>query len=52
MDKRDGKEGGGVGERKPYRRPRLVRLGTLTQITEQVGSTGKSDTHGTKTSLP
>lgn len=35
--------------RKAYGRPRLVRLGTLTEITAMVGNTGKSDTHGTKT---
>jgi hypothetical protein len=36
--------------RKAYRRPRLVRLGTLTELTAQVGTTSqKSDGHGTKT---
>ena len=36
--------------RKVYRRPHLVRLGTLTELTALVGNTSpKSDTHGTKT---
>jgi hypothetical protein len=39
------------GTRRPYRAPRLVRLGTLTELTALVGTTSqKSDTHGTKTS--
>ena len=29
--------------RKPYRRPKLERLGTLTDITATVGNTGKND---------
>lgn len=29
--------------RKPYRTPKLARLGTLTEITAAVGSTGKND---------
>jgi hypothetical protein len=38
------------GRRRPYRRPQLVRLGTLTELTGLVGTvTQKSDTHGTKT---
>jgi hypothetical protein len=36
--------------RRPYRAPRLVRLGTLTELTMLVGADGHSDTHGTKTS--
>jgi hypothetical protein len=36
--------------RKPYRAPRLVRLGTLLELTALVGmNSSKSDTHGTKT---
>jgi hypothetical protein len=38
--------------RKGYGKPRLLRLGTLTEITALVGNTGMSDTHGTKTQLP
>jgi len=37
------------GARRPYRAPRLVRLGTLTELTMLVGAVGHSDTHGTKT---
>jgi hypothetical protein len=32
--------------RKPYRTPRLERLGTLTEITATVGNTGKNDMGG------
>jgi len=32
--------------RKPYRTPRLERLGTLTEITANVGSNGKNDHAG------
>jgi hypothetical protein len=32
--------------RKPYRTPRLERLGTLTEITAAVGSHGKNDHAG------
>jgi hypothetical protein len=32
--------------RKPYRTPRLERLGTLTEITAAVGTTGKNDMGG------
>jgi hypothetical protein len=36
--------------RKPYRQPRLVRLGTLTELTALVGTIdAPPDTHGTKT---
>lgn len=41
-----------LSRRKPYRTPRLERLGTLTEITADVGSNGMNDQgHGkTKTS--
>ena len=32
--------------RKPYRTPRLERLGTLTEITAAVGTLGKNDMAG------
>jgi hypothetical protein len=32
-----------TARRKPYRKPRLERLGTLTEITATVGSSGKND---------
>jgi hypothetical protein len=32
--------------RKPYRAPKLERLGTLTEITAAVGNTGKNDMGG------
>ena len=35
-----------TSRRKPYRTPRLERLGTLTEITAVVGSTGKNDMGG------
>lgn len=34
--------------RKPYRRPRLERLGTLTEITAAVTSDGKKNDHGSR----
>jgi hypothetical protein len=47
-DKTDAAAKGGIGAspRKPYRKPRLERLGTLTEITATVGSTGKNDMGG------
>ena len=35
-----------TSRRKPYRTPRLERLGTLTEITANVGSNGKNDHAG------
>lgn len=32
--------------RKPYRTPRLERLGTLTEITANIGTSGKNDHAG------
>jgi hypothetical protein len=32
--------------RKPYRTPRLARLGTLTELTTTVGTSGKADHTG------
>jgi hypothetical protein len=36
----------GASPRKPYRTPRLERLGTLTELTAAVGSNGKNDHAG------
>ena len=35
-----------ASRRKPYRAPKLERLGTLTEITATVGTTGKNDMGG------
>ena len=37
----------GASRRKPYRAPRLERLGTLTEITAAVGNSSKKNDHGT-----
>jgi hypothetical protein len=37
--------------RKPYRTPKLERLGTLTEITAAVGSSGKNDHAGPQAPL-
>jgi hypothetical protein len=42
----DSKARAGASRRKPYRAPRLERLGTLTEITASVGSGGKNDHAG------
>jgi hypothetical protein len=47
----DAKLAGGVSRRKPYRSPRLARLGTLTDITAAVGSHGKNDHAGPQAPL-
>ena len=36
----------GASRRKPYRAPRLERLGTLTEITAAVGSSTNKNDHG------
>jgi hypothetical protein len=41
----------GASPRKPYRTPRLERLGTLTEITASVGSNGKNDHAGPQAPL-
>jgi len=35
-----------ASRRKPYRAPRLERLGTLTEITASVGSSTNKNDHG------
>ena len=35
-----------ASRRKPYRAPRLERLGTLTEITASVGSSSHKNDHG------
>jgi hypothetical protein len=34
--------------RRPYRRPRLERLGTLTEITASISASGKKNDHGSR----
>ena len=41
----------GAPLRKPYRTPKLERLGTLTEITAAVGSQGKNDHAGPQSPL-
>jgi hypothetical protein len=40
-----------TSSRKPYRTPRLERLGTLMEITAAVGSNGKNDHAGPQAPL-
>jgi hypothetical protein len=42
----DGKAVPSAPRRRPYRTPRLERLGTLTEITAAVGNNGKNDHAG------
>jgi hypothetical protein len=44
--KRDDAEAPLAPRRKPYRTPRFERLGTLTDITAQVGFKGSKNDHG------
>jgi hypothetical protein len=36
----------GASRRKPYRAPRLERLGTLTELTASLGSSTNKNDHG------
>ena len=40
-----------ASRRRPYRTPRLARLGTLTEITASIGSLGKNDHAGPQSPL-
>lgn len=40
---RTGEHGDGTRKRKPYRAPDLVRWGTLAEMTQAVGASGRND---------
>ena len=42
----DGKSASPASRRKPYRTPRLERLGTLTELTAAVGNSTNKNDHG------
>jgi len=45
------KKPSGASPRKPYRTPKLERLGTLTELTASIGSSGKNDHAGPQAPL-
>lgn len=47
-DERGGTLPPGRAPRRPYQRPKLERLGTLTEITAAVTNTGKKNDHGAR----